>query len=122
LWTHRILYNSVYQPVVRVPLVVLDGRLVESEILKINNSTKQNSPARTPYCVLTINLLLMLHRNYISESELLYDCRFTANQFVLTTSPLRLTTSNFIFQLNTCGYNPYVTSSLTRGWVWFSPA
>jgi hypothetical protein len=30
---------------------------------------------------------------------------------------LRLTTSNFIFQLNTCGYNFYVTSSLTRGWV-----
>jgi hypothetical protein len=25
--------------------------------------------------------------------------------------------SNFIFQLNTCGYGPYVTSSLTRGWV-----
>jgi hypothetical protein len=25
--------------------------------------------------------------------------------------------SNFIFQLNLCGYNPYVTSSLTRGWV-----
>jgi hypothetical protein len=24
---------------------------------------------------------------------------------------------NFIFQLNTCGYNPCVTSSLTRGWV-----
>jgi hypothetical protein len=35
----------------------------------------------------------------------------------LLTSPLRLTTSNFIFQLNTCGYSPYVTSSLTRGWV-----
>jgi hypothetical protein len=33
------------------------------------------------------------------------------------TSPLRLTTSNFIFQLNTCGYSPYVTSSLMRGWV-----
>jgi hypothetical protein len=29
----------------------------------------------------------------------------------------RLTTSNFIFQLNTCGYSPYVTSSLMRGWV-----
>jgi hypothetical protein len=26
-------------------------------------------------------------------------------------------TSNFIFQLNTCGYSPYVTCSLTRGWV-----
>jgi hypothetical protein len=48
--------------------------------------------------------------------ELLYDWRFTAHQFVLATSPLmRVTTSNFIFQLNTCGYSPYVTSSLTRG-------
>jgi hypothetical protein len=52
-----------------------------------------------------------------SEPELLYDCRFTANQFVLATRPLRLTTSNFIFQLNTCGYSPYVRSSLTRGWI-----
>jgi hypothetical protein len=43
-----------------------------------------------------------------SESELLHD---------LTPSPLRLTTSNFIFQLNTCGYSPYVTSSLMRRWV-----
>jgi hypothetical protein len=30
-----------------------------------------------------------------SESEILYDWRFTANQFVLATSPLRLTTSIF---------------------------
>jgi hypothetical protein len=52
-----------------------------------------------------------------SESELLYDWWFTVNQFVLATSPLRLTTSNFIFQLNTCSYSPYVTSSLMRGWV-----
>jgi hypothetical protein len=58
-------------------------------------------------------------RNYYSESEpqLLYDWRFTANQFVLATSPLRLTTSSFLFQLKNCGYSPYVTSSLTRGWV-----
>jgi hypothetical protein len=47
----------------------------------------------------------------------LYDWQFTANQFVLATSPLRLMTTNFIFQLNTCGYSHYVTSSLTRGWV-----
>jgi hypothetical protein len=52
-----------------------------------------------------------------SDSELLYDRRFTANQFVLAISPLRLTTSNIIFQLNICGYSPYVTSSLMRGWV-----
>jgi hypothetical protein len=25
--------------------------------------------------------------------------------------------SNFIFQLNTCGYSPHVTSSLTRRWI-----
>jgi hypothetical protein len=30
---------------------------------------------------------------------------------------LRLTTSNFIFQLNTCDCSPDVTSSLTRGWI-----
>jgi hypothetical protein len=52
-----------------------------------------------------------------SGSELLYDWRFTANQFVLATSPLRPTTSNFISQLNTCGHRLYVTSSLTRRWV-----
>jgi hypothetical protein len=41
----------------------------------------------------------------------------------MATSPLRLTTSNFIFQLNTCGHSPYVTFSLTRGRVcWSSPA
>jgi hypothetical protein len=52
----------------------------------------------------------------VSESEILFDWRFTANQFVLATSPLRLTTSIF-FLLNTCMYSPYVTTSLTRGWV-----
>jgi hypothetical protein len=57
-----------------------------------------------------------------SEPELLYDWLFTA------TSPSRLISSNFIFQLNTCGHSPYVTSSLTRGWFfiynccWCSPA
>jgi hypothetical protein len=61
-------------------------------------------------------------------SELLDDWRLIANQFVLTTIPLRFTTSNFIFQLNTCSYSPYVTSSLMSGWIcplnccWSSPA
>jgi hypothetical protein len=63
-----------------------------------------------------------------SKSELLYDSLFAADQFILVASPLRLTTSNFIFQLNTCGYNPYITPSLTIGWAvvynccWSSPA
>jgi hypothetical protein len=52
----------------------------------------------------------------VSESELLQDWRFTANQFVLVPSPLRLT-ARYFFQLNTCRHSPYVTSSLTSGWV-----
>jgi hypothetical protein len=39
------------------------------------------------------------------------------HQFVLATNPLRHTTRILIFQPNTCSYSPYVTSSLTRGWV-----
>jgi hypothetical protein len=52
-----------------------------------------------------------------SESESLYDWLFTVNWFVLATSPLILTTSNFIFQLNVCGYSVYLTSSLMRWWI-----
>jgi hypothetical protein len=51
-----------------------------------------------------------------SKSELLYDLRFTANQFVLAPIPLRLTTRDFFYQLNRCCNSPYVTSSLTRRW------
>jgi hypothetical protein len=53
----------------------------------------------------------------LAESEPLYDWRFTANQFVFVPRPLRPTARIFFFQLNTCSHNPYVTSSLTRGWV-----
>jgi hypothetical protein len=52
-----------------------------------------------------------------SKSKSLYDWQFISNQFILVTSPLRIMTIHFIFQLNTHGYVPYVTSSLTRGWV-----
>jgi hypothetical protein len=54
---------------------------------------------------------------YASKSQLLYDWRCTAHQFVLAPSPLRLTTTEF-FQLNPCGDSPYITSCLTRGWTW----
>jgi hypothetical protein len=53
----------------------------------------------------------------VRESDLHYDWLFASSQFILATSPLRLTTSNFIYQLNTCCSRPYVTSSLTRGWI-----
>jgi hypothetical protein len=56
------------------------------------------------------------------ETELLYDWQFMANQFDLAPSPLRLTTSDFYFQLNACGHSPYVTSSLTKSFSGQIPA
>jgi hypothetical protein len=50
-----------------------------------------------------------------SGLELIYDWRFTANQFILATSPLRFTTS-----ISFSTEQPYVTSSLTTGWVYRS--
>jgi hypothetical protein len=50
------------------------------------------------------------------QSELLYEWLFTDNQFILVTSLLRFMTSIFS-QLNTSVHSPYVTYSLTRGWV-----
>jgi hypothetical protein len=49
-----------------------------------------------------------------AESELLYDWRFTASQFILAPSPLRVTTRDFLLQLNPCSHSPYATYSLTR--------
>jgi hypothetical protein len=63
------------------------------------------------------SLLLKKSNGTMSDSELRYEWRFTANQFVLVKTPWDSWHSNFIFQLNTCGYSPYVTSSLTKGWV-----
>jgi hypothetical protein len=62
-------------------------------------------------------LYSQLNHQSESESELLYDWRFTSNQFVLAPSPLRLTARYVLPQLNTCGHSPYITSSLKRGWV-----
>jgi hypothetical protein len=42
-------------------------------------------------------LLILFLPLYKSESDLLYDWRFTADQFVLATSPLKLTSSNLFF-------------------------
>jgi hypothetical protein len=51
-----------------------------------------------------------------SLSELLYDWRVTANEFVWATRPSRFTTSIF-FWPNRCRHSHYVTSSLMRGWI-----
>jgi hypothetical protein len=51
----------------------------------MNNEFKKTKDALEPNC------------RILPESELLYDWRFTANQFVLSTSPLRPTASNLFF-------------------------
>jgi hypothetical protein len=56
------------------------------------------------------------HSRSKSNSELPYHWRFTANQFLLASSLLRITTTN-IFHLYPCDHNPYVTSFVTRRWV-----
>jgi hypothetical protein len=95
VWDHLALCVSVYPP----------------SIPKSWNSAVREAPPRRP---LLDNGSVIRSSN--SESELLYDWWFIANQFFLVTRPLRLTTSDFV-QLNTCGHSPYVTSSLTRGSV-----
>jgi hypothetical protein len=82
--------------------------------LQLSNCTH---PLVTQDCLLVITIYSLALTGQLSESELLLDWWFTTNQFVLVTSPLRLTTSNFIFQLNICSYGPYVTSSPTGEWI-----
>jgi hypothetical protein len=55
--------------------------------------SSRNSVGRKTKFLLSI---MQISTNVLSESKLLYGWRFTANQFVLATSPLRITTSNFI--------------------------
>jgi hypothetical protein len=53
----------------------------------------------------------------VSEPDLLYDWRFTVNQFVLATNLLRLMTRIFFYKPNAYGHTPYTASCLMRGWV-----
>jgi hypothetical protein len=87
--------------------------------LKIETGTSIFLPflVPSPWNLGTQLKLFLAESESESESRLLYDWRFTANQFVLAPSPLRLMARIF-FQLNTCGHSPNITSSLTRGWVY----
>jgi hypothetical protein len=49
--------------------------------------------------------------------ELLYDWRFRHISSYWRIAPWDSRPA-IIFQLNTCFHSPYITSSLTRGWVW----
>jgi hypothetical protein len=80
--------------------------LVETPQLttKLNSTTELNSITKDEFrltCELLMNDTLTTHQGPMtnekseSESELLYNWRLTANQFVLAPGPLRPTTSDF---------------------------
>jgi hypothetical protein len=75
----------------------------QADIQLTSNLRRFNSPIQSP-----------VSSDPKSKSKLLYDWWFTANQFVLASSPLRPTTRDIFYQLNSSGNSPYVTSSLTR--------
>jgi hypothetical protein len=53
--------------------------------------------------------------NSNSKSKLLYDWRFSANQFILESSH-----NTYFFELNSCGNSPYVTIFSDGRWVCLS--
>jgi hypothetical protein len=60
------------------------------------------------------NTILLIHHQQSQSQSQSY---FKTGGLPSITSSWRLTTSNFIFQLNTCCYSSYVTSSLRIGCV-----
>jgi hypothetical protein len=67
---------------------------------------------------LTHSLFSNSHSESESESELLYDWRLTAKQFVLAPSPWRITTRVFFLQLNPCSRSLFKESVQIRGPLW----
>jgi hypothetical protein len=67
----------------------------------------------------------MLHNCYsqLTQSRVRVRVRVTLRLAVycqsvrLGAKPLETHDQSFVFQLNTCYHSPYITSSLTRGWV-----
>jgi hypothetical protein len=72
---------------------------------------------RSNFNTLRYHLLLSPQNAYReSESQLFYELAVYRQSVRSGAKPLE-THDHYFFQLNTCCYNPYVTSSLTRGWV-----
>jgi hypothetical protein len=101
---------------------------LSTEFSRFHHLTTANSGTFNPIlCCNCSNISLLSLLNHLllqtpsilfqsmSKSKLLYDRKFTADQFVFASGPLRPTTTVFI-QLNPCGHSPYVISSLTRRW------
>jgi hypothetical protein len=106
---------SLFQQPMSSPAVPWQ-RLLTVEILQLPALTSLPS-GKYPATELSHSQTSLHSTELYSKSKLLYYWRFTANQFVLASSLLGLTTSNFFFQLNPCCHSPYVTFSLTRRWV-----
>jgi hypothetical protein len=62
---------------------------------------------------------MLILRIWLNQSQFRVTLRLAVycQSVPLGCKPLEIHDPIFIFQLNTCGYSPYVTSSLMRGWV-----
>jgi hypothetical protein len=99
-WLHYIRVNSKRK---------LEGEERRRTVLTVYCQVMPSS-RQHPECLFNVTITLLTFPQNQSQ-ELLYDGQSTPDQFVLAPSHLRPTTSTFFFQLNTCGYSPYITSS-----------
>jgi hypothetical protein len=87
----------------RLPRIRLQGRTA-CDCLTSNLWLLNFGPRLIPKLLLVLaNTVIPLS---MSESELLYDAQFTANQFVLAPVPSRLTAGVSFRQLNPCVHSP----------------
>jgi hypothetical protein len=118
LWSRRC-------PFVNTPQLhcQLNYSTISSQPPLQNSFSTYNSQADGHFSQSSCSSLHRLTVNWLgrknSKSELLYDWRFTANQFVLASTlwDPRPEISLFFFQLSPCVHSPYATSSLTRRWI-----
>jgi hypothetical protein len=103
---HRLIFNWQLNSLTHQPATSSHFTQLNCwELFPTTDSFLKNSPA-----------YIISVRTTWSNSKLVYDWQFTANQFVLASNPLRPTT-NFFFPLNSCINWSYVTYSLTRSGV-----
>jgi hypothetical protein len=115
--------KHIYNTVTYLGVCVTYGRVLDwwPDLLHTYTTcycTSQTTIWHAMSCVLIIFDLRLkrLPPFWFSESELLYNWRLTADQLVLAPTPWD-PRPVFLFQMSICGYSPYATSSLKRGWI-----
>jgi hypothetical protein len=102
-----------------VPLTLGSRIIPVAQLSASKSNSSQGLNCSSPLTHSLTNQLALLHcTNSVKSQSQSY---FTAGTLPPISSPWRQAPwdsrhSNFIFQLNTCDYRPYVIFSMTRGW------